>query len=819
MNLLPITENNIKFEHMPTRHHTVIFRLWGMVSCKKIAKVLETEEANIYETAKNMGLNTEPTNFKNWQERGYITIIKALWHLMPYEQIMDVLDWDEMRLSYVLKEDDFLGIKLGSQKPYCEKVIYRKPNEEEKEREKEIYRIMQNTVNKFENTKLKSKPFDFFNLPYKNSAMQKDFDVSITSHWCIEGEHSPEISAYIDDFKKFAYERFEIKLSQHSSKKISIETEKNMRNDEDHIIRIDDNCITIKAKAPIGVMRALYYLMRKASEVNSLSFEKGTYKRNVKVKSRIIYSYCGLYTDVLDKPSEISFPEELLFEYAMREINGIWIQAVLYKLVPFKYDESISEGWEKRIENLNNLISRAKRYGIKVYLYINEPRSMPLSFFEKYPMLKGHDNKDGYAAMCTSLKDVQEYVYDAFVSLASKAPDLGGFWNICMSENLTHCLSRDDVEANCPRCKGRNPLELAAEITAVMVNAVHSVNPDMKFFVHTWAFNAFSKQEIEKFIASVPSSAIIVAVSESGMPFEINGISCSVDDYTMSRVGPGQWAKNIWAAAHKNGLETCAKIQINTTWECSTAPFLPVYEKVIRHLDNLSKENIEHMFLSWTLGGYVSDNLKIASIYFFDEENTIEQAYDNILRNNYGEYASNVKAAAHMFAEGFSEYPFCIEHIYFGPSNLGVANLFFKEKTGFEATMTAFPYDDVKTWCGPYDAETVIKQYEKLCAKWEEGLKFIKDMPDCEFKDAAYYGYYLFKSSLNQLNFYALRDENKNSEICNVVKNELDASKEVYKILTRNCTIGYEAANHYYVSKTMIAEKIIQCNYLISKIK
>lgn len=133
--------------------------------------------------------------------------------------------------------------------------------------------------------------------------------------------------------------------------------------------------------------------------------------------------------------------------------------------------------------------------------------------------------------------------------------------------------------------------------------------------------------------------------------------------------------------------------------------------------------------------------------------------------------------------------------------------------------MTAFPYDDVKTWCGPYDVETVIKQYEKLCAKWKEGLKVIENMPDCEFKDVAYYGYYLFKSSLNQLNYYMLRDKLDNSEIYSVIKNELDIALEVYKILIRNCTIGYEAANHYYVSKTMIAEKIIQCNYLISDIK
>lgn len=819
MELLPVSEQrekNIEFEHFPTKVHAVIFRLWSMVPCKKIAGVIGTSPENVMIVAENMGLG-EQSELEYWNERGYITIIKALWHLMPYEQIMEILDWDTNRLSYVLKEDDFLGIKLGGEKPYCEKVIYRDFTPEERRREREIRSIMSETVNKFETAKEKSAPFDFFNLPYEKHTSNNDFEVKITSEWCIEADENPEIAQYTDEFKNFARQRFGVVFSEHTQKKIKIIIYEQMENEEDHEIWIDYNCIKIVASAPIGVMRAIYYLMELAERTSSFSFKKETYIRKERIKSRIIYSYCGLYTDVLDRDTEISFPDKLLLEYAKREINGIWIQAVLYKLIPFKYDASISEGWEKRIENLNILINRAKRYGIKVYLYINEPRSMPVSFFEKYPHLKGHDNKDGYASICTSLKEVHEYVHDAFVRLATMAPELGGFWNICMSENLTHCLSREDTEINCPHCGGRKPLEVAAEITTVMVNAVHSVNPNMKFFVHTWAFNSFPKNEITDFIESIPQNAIVVAVSETEIPFEIGGISCSVDDYSLSKIGPGDWAKDIWKISHENGLGVCAKIQINTTWECSTVPFLPVYENVLNHLDRLTKEGVEHLFLSWTLGGYMSDNLKIASLYFFEEKTSKEKAYDDMLEINYGKYWRDVKAAVHMFCEGFSEYPFCIEHIYFGPSNLGAANLLFERKSNYTATMTAFPYDDVKTWCGPYNPDIMTEQYGKLCMKWRQGLTLIENMPDCEFKDAAYYGYYLFKSSLDQLRYYQMRDKSLKNRMCSIIKEELQTAKEVYKIMVRNCTIGYEAANHYYVSKTMIAEKIVQCDYLIRK--
>ena len=71
-------------------------------------------------------------------------------------------------LAYVLKEDDFLGMKLGGEKPKCEKILYREFTSEEKKKEKEIAALMNSTVSKYENVKEKAEPFDFFNLPYKS---------------------------------------------------------------------------------------------------------------------------------------------------------------------------------------------------------------------------------------------------------------------------------------------------------------------------------------------------------------------------------------------------------------------------------------------------------------------------------------------------------------------------------------------------------------------------------------------------------------------------------------------------------------------------
>ena len=821
LELLPVSQKEtIQFEHFPTKAHAVVFRLWNMVPVERIACVLSTDKDNILKIADRMGLGKEECNAQ-WMEKGYITIIKALWHLMPYEQIIEILGWSEERLAYILKEDDFLGVKLGRSKPKCERVIFREFSQAERAREAEIAKIMKPLVEISENTPEKSEPFDFFNLPYKSITQKKINEVELNSEWSFQVLcDNTDIKIYIEDFKDFARENFDVKFKENSEKKITVDISPLMKNEEDHKIIIEDEFIKIVGASPLGIMRALYFMMSLAERDRTLTFEKKCYIRKTKIKSRIIYSFCGLYGDVLDKDNLISFPDELLKGYAKRGINGVWIQAVVYKLIPFKYDESLSKGWEKRIENLRNLIKRAGRYGIKVYLYINEPRSMPPSFFKKYPHIKGHDNSDLQVAMCTSTEEVKKYVHDAFSFLASMVPGLGGFWNICMSENLTHCYSRKTENMTCPRCKDRKPYEVAAEITSIMINAVHSVDENMKFFVYSWAFERFfNDEELKCFIKSIPKSAVIVSVSENNMPVEFGGVKGNVSDYSMSCIGPGEWAKKIWKMSRDTGVEVGAKIQINTTWECSTAPFLPVYENVLSHLENLRKENIEHLFLSWTLGGYISDNLKIASNYFFYDENSeSEDIYAETLKNEYGDYYENVMKAVHWFCKGFCEYPFDIEHIYFGPSNLGTANLFFEKGTGEKATMTAFPYDDVKGWSSIYNEDILLNQYTKICDFWERGLREIKNMPLCEFKDMAFYGYSLFKSSLNQLKYYKLRNTGGSRiEMTKIIEKERILSEEVYKMLVRNCCIGYEAANHYYVCKTMIAEKLLQCEYLLKK--
>ena len=75
----------ISLSHFPTRHQAFIFRAYEYVPPSKIAQILGTTEENVRQAAQDMGL-TKFCDSNIWIEKGYITIIRRMWHILPYEQ-------------------------------------------------------------------------------------------------------------------------------------------------------------------------------------------------------------------------------------------------------------------------------------------------------------------------------------------------------------------------------------------------------------------------------------------------------------------------------------------------------------------------------------------------------------------------------------------------------------------------------------------------------------------------------------------------------------------------------------------------------------
>ena len=160
--LPPIVGESLPTPHFPTQAQCLIYRLWNIISPERLAAVLHTDVNTVLSAASDMGLTTDADEhtYDNWLQKGYITIIRAVWHLLNYDQIMQLLDWDEEKLAFILHEDDFLDIKLGENKPYCEPIYWRTLSEREKEQTAKIRDITVQALKQL--PPVKCQPFSFY---------------------------------------------------------------------------------------------------------------------------------------------------------------------------------------------------------------------------------------------------------------------------------------------------------------------------------------------------------------------------------------------------------------------------------------------------------------------------------------------------------------------------------------------------------------------------------------------------------------------------------------------------------------------------------
>ena len=200
--------------------------------------------------------------------------------------------------------------------------------------------------------------------------------------------------------------------------------------------------------------------------------------------------------------------------------------------------------------------------------------------------------------MCTSTDEVRAYLEDAAYRLFCAAPDLAGFFTISMSENITELLFS---RAGC----GRLPALLCPPALGRGGRGERSAgarrdraNPAARAIAWSWAWGDWGRE----IVRAAHGGADRAVHSEEALTTFVGGVEGSVLDYTLSQTGPGETAKALWRAARARGLETCAKVQINNTWELAAVPWLPVFDKVEALLANLEKRACATLQLSWTLG-------------------------------------------------------------------------------------------------------------------------------------------------------------------------------------------------------------------------
>ena len=726
----------IPVTHFPDRLHAFVWRNWNLVSLDAMSKTIGCKKSDIQDIAASMGLPSYVPVDESFKKRIYITVIRRNWHLLPYDQLLKLLDMTSEELSVALKEDDFLFIKLGSLKPKVAKLRYSAP--------------------------------------------------------------SPKTIARAAAIKKIAGKYF---------------------------------------RQPTGVPR--FKFIDDLSQVlpNSKIDSAVTYDANA--RPRIVYSYFGIFGDPLSDTSKNPYPDGLLEKLSRSGVNGIWMHTVLNQMAPGGKDfPEFGAGHEVRINNLKKIVDRASKYGIGIYLYINEPRAMPASFFTNRAGMQG--TKEGnFYAMCTSNDTVVNWMRSSLEFVFKNVPGLAGVLTMTASENFTNCASHGHPEL-CPRCSQRSYADIIAGVNRVIEEGVHAGNPSAKVVVWDWGWhNHGLAQDV---ITALPKSVYLMSVSEWAKPISRGGVESKVGEYSISAVGPGPRAIQHWAWAKQAGLRTFAKVQVNNTWELSAVPWLPVFDLVQQHISDLSNYDMDGLMLSWSLGGYPSPNIKIADICLNQNESMKKNVLDSIASERYGTAAVNdARKAWTAFSNAFKEYPYSGSTLYTGPQQYGPSNLLYEKATGYKATMVGFPYDDLKSWKGFYPNDVFIHQFQLVAEGWLKGLEYfrqIKNRSDSLHRQIvlsderiATAAYLHFASVVNQSQFIVYRDSLANQnlapairkslkkDIRSILRNEITLAADLFRICRQDSRIGYEASNQYYYVEQDLIEKILNCQLLLNVFK
>ena len=245
---------------------------------------------------------------------------------------------------------------------------------------------------------------------------------------------------------------------------------------------------------------------------------------------RMLYSYSALYGDPLIDAKLDPFPDNMLDVYAANGVNALWMQAVLYSLVPWFGETPYSEGWQTRLENLRNLSKRMAARGIKLMLYLNEPRAMPAAFFENHPEWKGiHASFADLYTLCTSRPEVLKMLEDGVKRLFTEVPDLGGLFCITMSENLTNCWAKSSIAhpPACPRCAPRGPAAVIADVIGAFARGAWAAKPDAEIIAWSWAWASPWNKDL---IGMLPKGVKLQCVSETLTPTNVGGYAGVVQD-------------------------------------------------------------------------------------------------------------------------------------------------------------------------------------------------------------------------------------------------------------------------------------------------
>jgi hypothetical protein len=504
-------------------------------------------------------------------------------------------------------------------------------------------------------------------------------------------------------------------------------------------VRVEPERVLLCGADDRGAMRAVYYLEDKMNFALGPYVERGDVIRMCLFTPRITQRV-GPYNSFLTELSQPTiYTDGFLSRISHQGFSALNVYGNLEELTkdsevfPELNDVRISRqsGQEifpevldgraaaRRYERLRDLVTRAKRFGIDVYLYYatNYHHPVPEWFYEKHPDCRGFSWGN---SMCTSSPEVLRYLEETTRHVFQGVPGLKGLVIIFDSEGFFS----DAVggRARCPRCRNRKPEDIVAEYLTVIDKAMKEATPQTELIA--WSYFTGHPQWVTRAIAKLPKDVTLQAEFSKGAIIQREGVRHVAGDYQITEVGPAPHFTVQVEAAGAAGLKLSAKTEHSYSNEFVSVPYIPAPLQYYKRVAAFRQYPIRAVFANWTHYGYAPNpNAEILKWYSWDHAPKIEDLLADMARSRFGAKAApEFVRAWHHFSKAITCYPYSDAVARNpGPIQVGPGLPLYLDGAKKLPSTWRSPVNDL-SGTAPWGPEVALKSFGRLEAEWQAGV-------------------------------------------------------------------------------------------------
>ncbi len=323
---------------------------------------------------------------------------------------------------------------------------------------------------------------------------------------------------------------------------------------------------------------------------------------------------------------------------------------------------------QERCDEVNDIINRAKKFGIDVYTtstFKNLYHPDDEKAYEYYDSTYGK-----LFELCPGIKGIQ--IVGECCEFPSKDPRTTG---------KTWRESLDDEKSS----PGWFPCSDYPQFVSMLRDVIKAHSPEAEFIFFTYNWGYETEELRAELLRKVPTDITMKATFEM---FEKVDISPEIQevttDYTLWQIGPGKYFSSEAKIARERGLRMFAKTNsAGNTWDIGGTPYLPAPQRWIKRWqavtdaqDNYKLDGIEE---SHTYGFWPSILPELAKYAFMCPRPDMNELLKKLIIRDCGEEnVDGMLEVYELFSKGM-EHCVSTNEDQFGPARLGPSYpLFFK---------------------------------------------------------------------------------------------------------------------------------------------